>query len=95
MATPECCRQLYGGNCAKDDMVEAASILTHNMYATCKTSNDEFPILLQFSERDGGLDKYVFLGRLIGEGKLVFFSHADLIDRAMDLMRWLSSGKYR
>ena len=69
------CGQRNGGFCDKDDILNTLDALTFNIYVKTKDFKADFPIFLEF-EVAHGRSWYAFLGRLIGQGKIAFLSHA-------------------
>ena len=72
--TPCCLR--FGGLCGKDEIIDKLETLTYNIYANTREWKDDFPVLLRIRgwHAASAEERWVFLGRLIGEGKLAFFT---------------------
>ena len=69
------CAQTNGGECCTSDLSDYVRILTHNLYSATRDFKEAFPILLEFQvPAPNPMNEYAFLGRLIGVGKLAFFS---------------------
>ena len=70
------CGQRNGGFCDKFDMLASVEALTYNMYVATKDSKNNPPIFLEFETTLAtARSQYVFLGRVVGPGKLAFLSH--------------------